>query len=561
MPVDWHSNLNVSPLLGKILWARGFNDLDSANQYINAPLNKLTPPAQWPQIPKAAEILTKGLLQGKKLAVWGDYDADGVTSTSLVLDVLQFHGFNIEHHLPDRTREGYGLNRDNIEKLAEKGVNLLLTVDCGISNNEIIEHAGKLGIQIIVSDHHLPGETLPPAEAIVDPRIQNAGSWPCVNLAGVGVAFYLMAQVNALLAPHTGRRFKMDNVLDLVALGTLADVMELVGENRILVRAGLKRLERSSRPGISALKEKCGLSVSDRLNSEQAVFLLAPRINAAGRMGHPQLALDLLRCKDLDLAKSFALDLNECNQRRKDTENAVFNLAMAQAMEQMEKWDPAAIVVAGEGWHTGIIGIVASRLVESFNRPALVLSAANDMLSGSGRSLQGVDLHAALEECKEYLSGFGGHSMAAGLRLGKNRLEKFRAAFNEAIKEQLELRPLEQIIELDAELGFDLASRLDFIQELELMEPFGPGNPAPVFASPPLRVQNRSFLGSRTDCVKLDLKDLSNGISLPAKVWRRAEDFPSSLVGREIRIAYTPSINTWNGSKNVELTPLDWHKN
>lgn len=561
IPAGWHQKLQISPLMAQILWRRGYNSIQDANQYLNAPLHSLTPPERWPQIPHAAQILAKELLAGRKMAIWGDYDADGVTSTALVLDVLEHHGFNVIHHLPDRTLEGYGLNMPWLEKLAEQNCELLLTVDCGISNNEVIKRAAELGIKVIVSDHHLPGKILPDAAAIVDPRIDSAGNWPSTSLAGVGVAFYLMAAVNNLLAPHTGRRFRMDDALDLVALGTLADVMDLVDENRVLVRAGLKKLEKSSRPGISALKEKCGINPADTLNSEQTVFMLAPRINAAGRMGHPQLALDLLRSADIETARSLALDLNECNQRRKETENIIFESAREQAERLLERTDSPGLVVAGENWHSGIIGIVASRLVEIFNRPAIVLTKDGNNWKGSGRSLQGVDLHDALVECSATLSGFGGHSMAAGLRMSQEKLEDFRDAFNDAIIAQTAGKEIVQIIELDGEIGFDAASRLDFIQELELLEPFGPANPAPVFASPPVRVLNRSQLGSRTDSVKLALKDEASGVILPAKIWRRASEYPASLVGSVIRVAYTPAINNWNGNRNVELAPLDWHRN
>lgn len=561
MPADWPRQLQVSELLARIIWTRGFNTLASANQYLSAPLRSLTPPEKWPQIPEAAKVLATGLLAGKKLAVWGDYDADGVTSTALVLDVLGHHGFKIMHHLPDRTQEGYGLNLPWLKKLADEGCEMLLTVDCGISNNALIEKASAMGIEVVVSDHHLPGETLPNALAIVDPRIESAGTWPSVNLAGVGVAFYLMGAVNALLAPHTGRRFKMDGVLDLVALGTLADVMEIVGENRVLVRAGLKKLEKSARLGISALKEKSGLNPADTLSSEQAVFSLAPRINAAGRMGNPQLALDLLRSQTLEDARSLALDLNECNQRRKDTEKAIFEAAKIQAEKMLEKRDSPALVLASENWHSGIIGIVASRLMENFNKPAIVLTDSGNGWKGSGRSLNGIDLYAALNDCSRTLSGFGGHSKAAGLSLERERLDDFRAAFNEAILAQTQGKELMEIIELDGEVGFETASNIEFIEELEMMEPFGEGNPAPVFASPPLRVLGRSPLGSLTDSVRLDLKDEASGIVLPAKVWRKAADYPASLVGASIRIAYTPAINTWNGNKKIELMPNDWHKN
>lgn len=561
IPQNWHKQLEISPTLAEILWLRGFNTIQDANQYLNSPLKSLTHPDKWPQIPEAAQILATELLAGKKMAIWGDYDADGVTATALVLDVLEYHGFNVLHHLPDRTLEGYGLNLPWLEKLAEQGCQLLLTVDCGINNNYVIERAAQLGITVVVSDHHLPGKILPEAAAIVDPRIESAGQWPNTCLAGVGVAFFLMAAVNTLLAPHTGRRFRMDNVLDLVALGTLADVMDLVGENRVLVRAGLKSLEKSRRLGISALKEKCGIGPADTLNSEQTVFMLAPRINAAGRMGHPQLALDLLRSADIETARSLALDLNECNQRRKDTENTIFEVAKEQAEELIKRNNAPGLVVAGEKWHSGIIGIVASRLVEMFNRPAIVLTKDGNDWKGSGRSLEGVDLHEALTQCAPTLTGFGGHSMAAGLRISNDKLKDFCSAFNNAIAGQTAGKEIEQIIELDGEIGFETAGKLEFIQELELLEPFGPANPPPIFASLPVRVISRNYLGSRTDSVKLALKDEASGIVLPAKIWRRASEFPASLIGSVIRIAYTPAINCWNGSKNVELTPLDWHKN
>ena len=523
--------LSISPLLLDILWRRGLDSPEELDAYLSARLPDLVPPSRWPQFPQAAEVISKALLDGKKLAVWGDYDVDGITSSTLVLDVLEAHGLETLWHVPDRRSEGYGLNVPAIEALAAQGCGILLTVDCGISDVAAVARARELG----------PEDDM-----------------PCPHLAGVGVAFFLMAAVNAALAPHTGRRFKMDRVLDLVALGTLADVMRLGGQNRILVRGGLDKLAEAARPGIAALKTVSGSDAAARLNAGQVVFRLAPRINAAGRMGAADTALRLLRSKDHVEALRLARHLDALNTQRREEEERIWAAAREQARRQLEQRQRPALVLYGGDWHPGIVGIVASRIVEEFYRPTIILCDDNNMMKGSGRSIREFDLYAGLQKIAHVLAGFGGHKLAAGVRLEPNQLERFREAFEQVVADELGGQPLTPALLLECELDFQQASDSAFLQELELMQPFGAGNAEPVFASPELTVVDRSPLGYSGDHVRLRLKDSASGITLMAKGWNMATAFPPSSVGSRIRVAYTPRLDYYRGVASIDVGIKDW---
>ncbi|WP_432612320.1 single-stranded-DNA-specific exonuclease RecJ [Desulfovibrio desulfuricans] len=557
-PRQWADALSISPLLLEILWRRGLSEREAIDAFLSARLSSLTPPDQWPQLPKAANLLATELLAGKKLAVWGDYDVDGLTAATLVLDVLESHGITASWHIPDRRSEGYGLNVQHIEALAAEGCGILLTVDCGISDFAPVKRARELGMTVVVSDHHLPPAELPPANAICNPKVCAAEDLPYPHLAGVGVAFYLMGAVNAALAPHTGKKHNMGDSLDLVALGTLADVMPLTGENRVLVRGGLGRIAQAHRPGMAALKVASGINAAAALSAGQAVFRLAPRINAAGRMGKGELALKLLREKDHAAAALMAKELDELNLTRRQEEERIYAEAKKQASDLLARGPRMGLVLYGKDWHPGIVGIVASRIVEDYYRPTIIVCEDQGKLKGSGRSVREFDLHGGLTRTADCLLNFGGHRQAAGVRLEPERLEEFRARFEAVAEEALGPTPLLPTLTLECDLPFSHASDHDFLKELELLQPFGPGNPEPVFQSPPLLVKERSYLGRSREHVLLRLTDSASGITLSAKAWRMADELKESLVNKHIRVAYTPRMDTFNGIASVDIAIKDW---
>lgn len=549
---DVAARCGVSPRLAELLWLRGIERPEQLSEYLSPGLRYLARPALWPGMTRAAEILAQGLRAGKTLAIWGDYDADGVTSTALVLQVLHHHGYRALWHLPDRREEGYGMNVKGVERLAEQGVSLLLTVDCGISDVSAIARARELGMDVIVTDHHLPPEELPSATVLCNPRLSEC---PCASLAGVGVTFFLMAELNARLAENGTPRMDMRRTLDLVALGTLADLVELEGQNRILVKNGLLVLAEARRPGISELKAVSGFAPLASLGAGQVVFSLAPRINAAGRVASAETALQLLCAEDCDSAADLARRLDGYNTQRRQEEERITEEAMLQAEASLQ--DPA-LVIAGRDWNQGVIGIVASRLVEKYHKPTLVLCNDGATLKGSGRSISGFDLHAGLSRCAGELAAYGGHRMAAGVRVLPEKLEAFRARFLEVVREELGDAPVPAVQLIDGELDFSAATNFIFLKELELMQPFGVGNPEPVFQSPPLLVKRRRLFGQQKNHVMLELTDESCNVTLQAKAWRQAEQFPADMEGRHVLLAYSPGIDMYNGAASVDVRIRDW---
>lgn len=544
-------SLEISPLLIMLLHNRGIDDYASMRLFLNPTLQNLSLLNEWEGLQEAADILTQAVLAKKSLCVWGDYDVDGITSTVLVKDFFRQLGIDCAHHIPNRLEEGYGLNKENIAKLKEEGVEVLLTVDSGISDNDAVEYAKELGLTLIISDHHLPGDCLPCADGIFNPRV---GDCPCPHLAGVGVAFFLMAAVNAQLAEQGWERVDIRSLLDLVALGTLADVVNVCGENRILIKNGMLSLDSGARPGIAALKRACNFSPTAKLGAGQLVFSIAPRINAAGRLGSSETAIQLLLAKDLQEALPYADELVHLNILRREEEDGIFGDAVKQAKEQVSS-GRLGLVLYNADWHPGVIGIVASRIVEKFHRPTIVLTQANGFLKGSARSFARFHLHEAFTSLSSHLLSYGGHRMAAGVSLQLEQLRDFSDDFNRLVEVYLGAGEPQGECLIDAELPLSLAADFTVLKELELLQPYGNGNPEPTFASPPVLVKN--VIPKNGFCM-IDLEDPETKTVLRAKGWRELANFPVAMRGAMVRIAYTPRIDRYNGMASVELRLKDW---
>ncbi|PKN09176.1 MAG: single-stranded-DNA-specific exonuclease RecJ [Deltaproteobacteria bacterium HGW-Deltaproteobacteria-8] len=565
-------DLGITQVIAEVLWRRGYTSAQDMDRFLSPGLRHLLPPETIPGLTEAAQMLARGLTSGAQFCVWGDYDVDGITSTALVKDFLHKRlgpeaapldgSGQVRHFLPNRKEHGYGLNIPCIERLAAEGVRLLLTVDCGISSVAEVARANELGLTVVVSDHHLPPDELPAAAAICNPQLCQGKLCGGVcnglcDLAGVGVAFFLMAALNRLLP---GEPVDMRQFLDLVALGTVADVVGLKGQNRILVKNGLLLIKEAARPGIASLKVYSGYDRLAELGAGQIGFGLAPRINAAGRMADPQIALTMLLAPDMDTANPLASKLDGLNAKRRSSEQEILEQALAQAEEQKDR---VGLVLAGEDWHAGVIGIVASRVVERHYKPVLMLcredGADGGHWKGSGRSVAEFDLHEGLSGLEHLFLGFGGHKQAAGLSMPLENLEALREGFHLAVAAALGPVPLRPSLKLDRELAFgDISFTL--LKELEMLQPFGMGNPEPLFVSPPVLVRDYRVFGKVH--VKLGLAEQGAvdrpGLLLPAKVWRKATELTHEVKGKLMRFAFTPRIDRFDGIPKIELQVKDW---
>ncbi len=540
---EMSSRMGISPLLVTLLLQRGQSTAEEISSFLNPALRHLSPLHEWPGLEEGAEILAQSIKNGDKILVWGDYDVDGITSTALIKDFFRRRGLSLDHYIPDRLQEGYGLSMEGIENLAAKGVNTLITVDCGISSSREIERARELGMRTILTDHHLPGNELPPADAIINPKCFEC---PCQELAGVGAAFLLMAALNRELGDP---RVDIRDFLDLVAMGSIADIVDLTGENRILVKNGILLLNQPKRPGIQALKEVSGLDGINSLGSGHVGFALAPRLNAAGRLGSPETAIELLLADDWSTARKKATHLDQMNTRRKQKEEEILQEAREMAGEQKNQM---GLVLYSPDWHHGVIGIVASRIVEEFHRPCLILAEQDGVLKGSGRSIPGFDLFSGLKTVQDLLISFGGHKMAAGLTVSQQNLAALREAFSAAVQSVFGDTPPEKKIVADAQVDLKQLTP-ELLKELDIMQPFGAGNANPVFVSPPLRISSMALFGQGKH-VKMELTDPDHGITLRGKIWRRGEEFQNvDLKNKKAIVAYRPKMETYKGLMSINL--------
>ncbi len=469
------NQLELPPILSQILVNRGFETVDKVNNFFYPKLDHLSHPFSIPGMEKGIDRLVHALKNKEKIVIFGDYDVDGITATSLLFIVFSEFGAQVSWHLPDRFVEGYGLSKIAIDKAHAQGSRLIVTVDCGITGKEEVEYANELGIETIISDHHEPPDELPDAYAIINPKLGDRDS-ATFDLAGVGVAFKL---VEALYHSTGKNQRELYQHLDLVGLGTMADIVPLVKENRILAKYGLKRIASTNKPGLKVLLKKINLW-GKQIETEHIIFSLAPRLNAVGRIGDASAGINLLTTYDKKIASKLADFMEKENRRRKKIDYKIFQEAKELIKRDIDLESEKVIVLANEGWHKGVIGIVASRIVEEFNRPTIILSLQDGIAKGSARSISEFHIFEAIESTKIYLNKYGGHKYAAGLSIDKQHIPAFREAINSFADQQLDESDLERKLKIDAELD---ANKLDknFVEWLELFSPYGPQNIKPRF--------------------------------------------------------------------------------
>ncbi len=560
------ASARVPAVVAQLLLNREVTDAGAARRFLDTPLSALHPPLALPGVEAAAERIVRAVTDKRRICVYGDYDVDGVTGTAILLRVLGKLGANVQFHVPLRLSEGYGLNAEKIRELAETGVALVVSVDCGIASLTEAEVARNVGLELIITDHHemkmgLDGPVLPPAAVLVHPRLPAVMPYPFGDLSGAGVAFKLAWAIaqrasGSEKVPPDLREVLLDAV-GLAALGLVADVVPLRDENRILVKHGLDRIRTNPSVGLKALLDASGVKPDQPLTSEDVGFKLAPRLNAAGRLGCASLAVELLTTTSLAKAAELARVLEAQNGERQARERKY----TAQAKEMVEEvfaGDPA-IVVASEEWHPGVVGIVASRLVDHFGKPALVIAQQPNepIATGSGRSIPGFALHQALVSCDSLLEGHGGHAAAAGFKVRPERLAAFRERFNAYVANHYPGGAPAPRLVLDAEVPLS-AITWGLMKDLDRLEPYGAGNPKPKFLAAGLKVESARLIGTGEVQRHMDFRVRQGETTIRCVAWGMADRMEELMsAGGDCCLAFTPKVNEWKGNRKIELHVID----
>lgn len=545
--------LGISAVLSRLLVSRGYASPASAENFLNPSLDDLHPPHLLPDYAAARDEILGAKERGDLIFVHGDYDVDGMTSAALLTRFLRRIGCNVHPHVPHRVREGYGIHESAVDQAHQLGAKLFLTCDCGSGAIAQIERAREFGMRVVVTDHHELHDERPNAHAFVNPHRTDA-SYPFAGLCGVGVAFKLCAG----LAQETGVSLSnfLRAYLDLATLGTVADVMPLVDENRVIVAHGCRRIQESKKPGIQALLANIGLKGD--VTSRTIGFQLGPRLNAAGRLEDAALSLRLLLSEDRAEADTLAAELEKINTERREQQDRIVEIAKERVLAEGLD-DQFAIVVGDLEWHSGIIGLVAGRLVEAFYRPAFVMAVSEDgSVKGSARTIPGYHLADALKRATEHLKSHGGHELAAGFSASRDRVQAFKEAIQADARAHLTPDLLIRKLAVDAVVSVgDL--NLATLAEMERLAPFGQANPEPLLASMDLRVERKDTFPNKPDSLKLTLRD-ANGASVVAKGWGWTERLHDVNVGDTVSVAFSASINRFNGRESVEWTLKDLAK-
>ncbi|MBS5936103.1 MAG: single-stranded-DNA-specific exonuclease RecJ [Veillonella sp.] len=543
--VQLAAELKVSPIVAKLLINRGLGDPHKARQFLAADMESLLSPWDLKGMREAVACVTKIMEEGGSIVVYGDYDVDGITATSVVYRFLKRCGASVSYYIPERQSEGYGLNLEALEGLIAKGADLVITVDCGISSYDIVE-AVRDRLALVITDHHEAPALIPRAVAVVDHKQPNC-PYPDKNLAGVGVAYKLC---QAIWQERTGEVYQAD--LDIVALGTVADVVPLVGENRILVKAGLSKMQLQPNRGMEALIDVAGLK-DRKITAGHIGYTLAPRLNAAGRVAHATRAVELLTTPSQEEAYEIAEGLQETNLERQALERDIHEMARQDVLKQGPDAD-YVVVVGGQDWHPGVIGIVASRLVEEFYKPTLVISIKDGIGKGSCRSIDNCNIYEALQSAEDLLIQFGGHQAAAGFSIKEDKIPALRERLAQYCKEHLAETDYLPIVDIDSQVAIDDID-VPLIEEIETLEPYGMANPTPVLALEEATISDLFLMGQQKKHAKVLLEREDSTID--AIAWNRPDLHASFFPGDRVKVAFTVQKNEWNGHVSPQLMIQD----
>ncbi len=572
---DLARRLHISPLLAQLLHHRNLDDPDAARTFLQPTLKDLEDPASLPGVLAAADRICRAVDRREKVFIYGDYDVDGLTGTAILWHCLKLADADVHCYVPHRIEEGYGLNCQAITDLADQGAKLIISVDCGISAFEPAKLASQLGLDLIITDHHRPDSDLPACHTIVHPALPPDSSYPCQYLSGAGVAFKLawfLAQRFSDSAPPTSsasangpprvsdsfREFLI-SATGLAALGTIADVVPLTGENRILAAFGLKGLAGSSYPGIQALIESAGLTGS-AIDSYDIGFKLAPRINAAGRMGHARLALDLLTGATKARAVKIAAYLEQQNRQRRKVEKDITDQAVRLVTDQkLDTPEARALVLAQQGWHAGVIGIVASRIVDRFHRPTVMIALEDSQGQGSARSIPGFNIFEAFHACRQHLTTFGGHAMAAGLSISAENIKPFTEAFTQYAADHLSPADLQPVLRIDAVASLDMITE-ELLIDINRLAPFGQANPRPLLVTEACTVIGEPRTVGKTKKT-LQFTVARDSTSRKCVAFGQARLLKKLSSCQTVSLVYRPILNEFNGHRSAELQVEDMHFN
>lgn len=548
------SALNLHPVISRLLINRGVTTPEEARLHLEGGLDSLLDPFTMAGMREAVDRILTAQANKEKIVIYGDYDADGVTSTALLLSFFRQTGFDAGYYIPERLTEGYGLNTEALDSIKADGAGLVITVDNGVNAVDAVAHAGALGLDVIVTDHHKPGTVLPAAVAVLNPNRADC-PYPCKDLAGVGVAFKLITALRTELHKRGVAKDKLPvlrRLLDLVAIGSIGDCSALKGENRLLARHGLTELSSTTRRGLSALKETCGVN-GGSVSSREVSFALVPRLNAAGRMGKADIGLELLLADDIGEGKKIAIELDAENKRRQDLQADTLEEALRAVETSVDPSRDRAIVVGSDNWSPGVAGLVASKLVDKFGLPSAVVCFEGDFGKGSARSVPAFDITEALGKVTAGIVRFGGHKMAAGFTIRRSEYEAFRESLLAVVFQTLKPEQARPRIMIDLETEPALVTK-DLLTRIKALEPFGEGNPAPVFMSRGVSFASSKVVGKDGRHTRLTLPDGTQVMGF---------NMAERLSGVDMRsgrydIVYTAEISVWRDTERVQFNLLDF---